>query len=433
MLEDGHPPGRNGPGELSRRLGLDQAHLDDRLAFFEIGPEDERQLAALREVCRPSLDQIVADFYAHLLRFPPLEALLRAEPGRVAKLQGVQREYFDQLTAGRIDADYVETRLRVGNTHQLIGLRPEWYIGAFGLILRLYLREICARRGEGGALLPELEALIKAVFLDMSLAIDTYILGGFVGREDAAKLERATVMAEEALFVREQTERLKDDLTSMVVHDLKNPVNGISMMAELALRKSDGLPAAHVGYLRQIQSTCAEMMRLIQNLLEIAKMEEGKLVVESEAVCLADLAEEVAREYALVAEQAGRQLKVDVPRELPAPYADRALLKRVLVNLVANAIRHSGSPEIRIEGREDPVAGAVALRVVDRGGGFEPEELERAFEKFRSVRRSAAGEPVSDTGLGLPFCKLAMELMGGRIDAESTPGEQTVFWITLLR
>ena len=70
----------------------------------------------------------------------------------------------------------------------------------------------------------------------MSLALDTYIQGGFVDRESAARMQRATEMAEQALKAREETERLKDDLTSMV-HDLKNPVNGIVMLVQLALRK----------------------------------------------------------------------------------------------------------------------------------------------------------------------------------------------------
>lgn len=421
------------PRELSERLGIDKERLTDRLAFFEIGPSDERCLAALREVCGPSIDRIVADFYAHLLRFAPLEEMLRAEPGRVAKLQRLQRQYFEQLTAGRIDADYVETRLRVGNAHQLIGLRPEWYIGAFSLILRLHLREIIACRGREGAWLPEIEALIKAVFLDMSLAIDTYIRGGFVEREQADALERATRIAEQALREREETERLKDELNSMVVHDLKNPVNGIAMVVELALRKSEGLSPSHVGYLRQIQATCGEMMRLIQNILEIAKMEEGKLAIDREPVSLSALVAEVARDYALVVEQTGRRLEIEVSPALPPPIADRALLKRVLVNLLTNALRHSGSPEVRIEAEEDPTAAAVVLRVVDRGGGFEPEDLPRVFEKFRSVRRSAASAPAGDTGLGLPFCKLAVERMGGRIGVESTPGERTAFWVSLPR
>jgi signal transduction histidine kinase len=113
----------------------------------------------------------------------------------------------------------------------------------------------------------------------MSLAMNTYIYGGFVEREVAAHLERAARAAEDALEAQAEVEQLKTDLTNMVVHDLKNPVNGIAMMVQLALRKGADLPEVHRTYLQQIERTCREMMRLIQNLLEISKIEEGKMPV----------------------------------------------------------------------------------------------------------------------------------------------------------
>ena len=419
--------------ELSATLGLDADRLAERLSFYEISARDEDLLARISDVCDPRLDDVIADFYAHLLRFPQLEELLRGAPGRVARLQGMQKEYFRQLTRGRLDADYAESRLRVGHAHQRIGLRPEWYIGGFSRLLRNYLDVIYRNRGFEEGLVPEADALLKAVFLDMSLALDTYIQGGFVDRESAARMQRATEMAEQALTARAETERLKDDLTSMVIHDLKNPVNGIVMLVQLALRKSASLPEAHVGYLKNIERTCSEMMRLIQNLLEIAKIEEGKMPVEYGVVSVQDLVAELQREYGPVAEQTGRELHVEIHPELPELIADRALLKRVLVNLVSNALRHSGSPDVVLGAPDPGEADVVTLHVTDRGAGFDPADLTRVFEKFRSVRRSPTAEPANDTGLGLPFCKLAVELMGGRIGVESTPGERTRFWISLPR
>src|SRR6185369_15216141 len=157
-----------------------------------------------------------------------------------------------------------------------------------------------------------------------------------------------------ALVARADTERLKEELSAMVVHDLKNPVNGIAMMVQLALRKGAELPETHRGYLLQIDRTCREMMRLIQNLLEISKIEEGKMPVAAEPIVLAELVDEVVAEYGPVAEQTGRRLVVAVGTDLPAARGDRALMKRVLINLVVNALRHSGSEEVRIEARLGP-------------------------------------------------------------------------------
>jgi signal transduction histidine kinase len=414
---------------LGDLTGLTGPRRAEQLSFFELGPEDADRLRAYRPLADKRVDQIVADFYAHLLRFPELETLLQSEAGRIAKLKGLQRAYFLALADGRFDAEYFESRLRVGDAHQRIGLRPEWYIGAFGLYLRLALRTIVADTGDGARILPTVEALVKVIFLDMSLAMHTYIYGGFVGREVASELSRAARVAEEALQARADVERLKDDLTNMVVHDLKNPVNGIAMMVQLALRKGTDLPESQRGYLLQIDRTCREMMRLIQNLLEISKMEEGKMPVAREPIVLAEVADDVAREYASVAEQAGRRLTIAVGTELPPALGDRALLKRVLVNLVVNALRHSGSTEVRLEGGSE--AGRVAVSVIDYGHGIPAEEHARIFEKFRTVRRSPADDPGGDTGLGLPFCRLAVERMGGRIALTSTPGASTVFRVEL--
>ena len=409
-------------------LRIDEEELARRLAFNHLGDEDAARLAGLRRLLAPHLDEVVTEFYAHLLRFSDLERLLREEPDRVARLQRLQRDYFASLLGDRIDADYVEARLRVGMAHQRIGLRPQWYIGGFGLLLRLGLRALDREIEDRERLVRDFESLLKTVFFDMSLAIDTYILGGFVDRETAGRLREATELAEAALRERQATERLKDDLTSMVVHDLKNPVNGIAMMVDLALRKSADLPEAHRGYLRHIEHTCREMSRLIQNLLEISRLEEGKMPVARERFAPAEVVREVMREFGPLARQSDRRIVDLLPADGLRVLADRALLKRVLVNLVANSLRHSGSRAVEIRGREAG-AGGVRLEVADRGRGVRPEDAARIFEKFQS--RPSASEAPGDTGLGLPFCKLAVEAMDGRIGLEGAPGDETVFWVLL--
>src|SRR5215510_1478523 len=148
-------------------IGLTEAHREQQLSFFDLGPGDARELRAYRPLSEKSVDRIVTEFYDHLLRFPELQELLESEAGRIAKLQGLQRDYFLSLSDGRFDADYFESRLRVGDAHQRIGLRPVWYIGAFALYLRLALRALVTDTGEGERILPTIEALVKTVFLDM--------------------------------------------------------------------------------------------------------------------------------------------------------------------------------------------------------------------------------------------------------------------------
>lgn len=418
------------PPLLSELTGLDPAQQAERLAYFDLGPEDSARLQEMAPQAARDVDEVVERFYDHLLRFPELAQLLHAEPGRIDRVKEAQRSYFLALTEGRFDAAYFESRLRVGDAHQRVGLRPAWYLGAFSLYLRLALRPVLAASPDGARLMPTVEALIKAVFLDMSLAMNTYIYGGFVQREFASELERAAAVAEDALRAHAEVEQLKDDLARMAVHDLKNPVSGISMLAQLALRKGQELSPAHRGYLEQIDRTCNEMMRLIQNLLEIAKIEEGKMPVVLEPVALADTADEIVAELAPGAADGRRAVRVALAADLPPAIADRWLLRRVLTNLLVNAIRHSGSQDVLVDAIVDDVAASVVLRVTDFGRGIPEEDQGFIFEKFRSGRRSAIDDPGGDTGLGLAFCRLAVERMGGRIGVSSRPGE-TVFSVAL--
>ncbi len=422
---------RAGRPPLLRELtGLDPAQQAERLVYFDLGPADRDALQTLGRLTAGETDEIVDEFYTHLLRFPELTELLQAEPGRLARLKATLRSYFASITDARFDDAYFESRLRVGDAHQRVGLRPSWYLGAFSLYLRLSLRALVAKTGDGAMILPTVEALIKAVFLDTSLAMNTYIYGGYVQREVASELERAAHVAEEALRRHGEVERLKDDLTRMVVHDLKNPVSGIAMLAQLALRKGRDLPETQQGYLRQIGRTCREMMRLIQNLLDVSRLEEGKMPVVREAVQIGQVVDEVATDYAAVAEEGRRAVHARVDPVVAPVVADRWLLRRVLGNLVINAIRHSGSDDVEIDAVPGPGPEEITVRVTDHGHGIPPEDQHAVFEKFRSGRRSATDAPGTDTGLGLPFCRLAIERMGGRIGLASRPG-LTIFSVTL--
>jgi len=419
------------PTSLAALVGLDAERQRETRAFFELGAGDVEALRAMRPLAAAAVDGIVEAFYAHLLAFPHTRELLEAEPGRIERLKAMQRAHFLSITDGTFDEQYTESRLRVGNAHQRIGLEPSWYIGAFGLYLRLALRELVATTGDGARILPTVEALLKSITLDMALAMQTYIYGGFVGRDVAEQLEQAAAMARDALAARADTERMKDELAAMVVHDLKNPVNGISMMVQLALRKSGDLPAAHRGYLQQIDLTCREMMRLIENLLDISKIEAGKMPLVKESVVLAELVNEVVVDHRLLLEQADRTVAMIVATDTPPVVADRALLRRVLANLIGNAVRHSGSTRIEVRAARTSDGAHVALAVYDDGRGIPAALHETIFEKFASIPRSAADEPFRDTGLGLPFCKLAMDAMGGRLELASAPGAGATFTVTL--
>jgi len=217
----------------------------------------------------------------------------------------------------------------------------------------------------------------------------------------------------------------KERLTALIVHDLKNPVHAMDLHAQVLQRNAE-LPERARASVTHIREGARSLARLIMNLLDISKSEEGKLVARLGAVELGPLAREVQTALELRARIAGVALECE--GALPSVHADADLLRRVLENLTENAIRHA--PEgstVQLTARE--VEAAIELRVTDAGPGVPPELRETIFEPFMQ----AAGdrpESRSGRGLGLTFCKLAMEAHGGRIWVEDAhPG--AAFCLTL--
>lgn len=411
---------------LVARSGLDSAGRKRRLAFLEIGPDDEARLSELRDFAHQHVDEIVESFYAHLWKFEETRLIL-GDDAAVTQLKGLQRAYFLRMLEGHFDGDYFESRLRVGDAHQRINLEPRWYLGTFHLYLRLLIDKLRDHYAHDMAHFAALiTSLSKVIFLDMSLAIDAYILGGYVERELAQRYQEMAEVAERTLREKAEVERLKTDLTNMIVHDLKGPIGGILTVTQLALRKRASAEAG-VKRFEQIQRSARDLLRMIENLLEIDQMEGGRLDLRVEPVDVAALLEECASEYRAAAEMAGQTIAVRVADELPLLATDHWLLRRVLNNLVVNAIRHSGTSG-QVILCADCRGSLVSIRVQDAGRGIREEDQATLFDKKSSGRSTEHRE---DTGLGLVFCKLAVEAMGGTIRVASIPGEGATFVVTL--
>jgi rsbT co-antagonist protein RsbR len=164
-------PGSN----LTREMGITEAEMESRKAFLEFGEEDVRRLTEANDLANQSSPQMIEAFYRHLMAFPETRAFF-ADRSVLEHVKKKQTEYFLQLTRGEYGAAYVENRLAVGAAHERIGLPVKAYLGAyrvyFDIISGLLLGEY---GGDVTRTLDTLRSLIKVMFLDMGLAIDTYI------------------------------------------------------------------------------------------------------------------------------------------------------------------------------------------------------------------------------------------------------------------
>lgn len=217
----------------------------------------------------------------------------------------------------------------------------------------------------------------------------------------------------------------KEELTAFLVHDLKNPVTAVDLHAQLALRVPGVPPAVRDG-LQQIRGEAETLVRMIMNLLDVSRSEEADLEIEPAAVDLGALIDEVFDTLRAKAIAAGVALERHVAAERVE--ADRDLIARVLENLVDNAVRYAPEGSV-VEVRTEPAGAEVEVRVRDAGRGI-PEELRGlVFDRYAQIEARAQSARTS-RGLGLAFCRIAIEAHGGRIWIEGAePG--TVFCLRI--
>ena len=216
-------------------------------------------------------------------------------------------------------------------------------------------------------------------------------------------------------------DRLKEQLTGMIVHDLKNPLNAVLAMSSLP-------PQAE--RLQVIRSAGQQMSQLILNLLDIQKYEDAAMVLQPQPVYAADLLQQATTQVEFLAEQRQITWSSEADRQLVVN-ADAELIVRVLVNLLTNAIKYAPAGDVlALEVAFDPARGAV-FRLTDHGPGIPADLLDRIFDRFSQVDGGKASGKLRSTGLGLTFCRLTIEAHGGRIEAQSEVGRYTTFTFNL--
>lgn len=213
---------------------------------------------------------------------------------------------------------------------------------------------------------------------------------------------------------RRALERLREEFLNTVAHDLRAPMSTVFGFSELMVSRDLSMEQMRA-YARLIHEESGRLVRLVNNFLDLERLERGAVAHEARPVHLGALCERIAARVA-----AGPcRIAVEVEAGLPLVHGDEALLAQVLANLVENAIKYSpGGGEVRVAARR--VADEVVVAVSDQGLGLPPEALPRLFEKFYRVNsREHAG--IQGTGLGLSICRRIVERHGGRIWAQS-PG-----------
>jgi signal transduction histidine kinase len=272
------------------------------------------------------------------------------------------------------------------------------------------LRRVIANRERGE---------LPAVKDDRVLSVLVAPLGG----------ERGAVLSIRDVSERARVEQLKDEFVATASHELRSPLTSVRGFAELLMLQRDQMTDEQVENVEIILDGTTHLVQVLNNLLDLARSDAGRLKVDPEPCQVSPLIEDVVKLMRPRIEEKGHDLVVDVDPQLPRVLAEPARFKQVLGNLLTNASEYTGTGG-RIEVTARAVGDEIEVAVRDNGPGIAPDKLEEIFGRFN---RLDAGESQSITGsgLGLAISKSLVELHGGAIGVESKLGRGSTFRFVL--
>jgi signal transduction histidine kinase len=245
------------------------------------------------------------------------------------------------------------------------------------------------------------------------------------------KLKAATDALENSYRKLRELEKVRDDLMKMIVHDLKSPLTSVLATLELLGDGDFGkLTDDQKRAVSDAEGKAEDLLTLIEDILEVARIEEAAVTIVREPIAPAALLTELYHEWQHRFQQEKTIATVAVDDDAPLFNADKSLLKRVFSNLIQNAVSHSSRP-ITLTMSAKKSGDSVLFTFTDNGPGIPPEYHEVIFRKFGQVSTGASTPRVRSSGLGLTFCKLVVDLHGGMIWVRSKEGEGSTFFVQL--
>jgi signal transduction histidine kinase len=229
-----------------------------------------------------------------------------------------------------------------------------------------------------------------------------------------------------------EAEASRDALSNMIVHDLNTPLSVIQMNAEmLALKLSMGAPDKEslMNSVSKMSDASETLSRLLQGILDVARFESGQMSVRLALVDLDTVARDSAEAFVYQADERGLRIEVAESTGGASVFADDSLLRRMVQNLVSNALKYASGGtvvKISVESRES----GAAILVSDDGPGIPEDALDRVFEKHYQGRPEGGHVRHFGVGLGLAFCKLAADAQGAGLTVDSELGQGTTFTIS---
>jgi PAS domain S-box-containing protein len=317
----------------------------------------------------------------------------------------VGKSYREILDAWIVDIDFPEEVARALFREERFARRVQDQTTTFDLRMRdgRRLRVIDRRTAEGG--------IVKTIW---DLTDDVRL---------AEELREAREVADAASAA-------KSEFLSSMSHELRTPLNAILGFAQLLQRdRKEPLSDRHKERASQILKGGEHLLRLIDDILDLSRIEAGAVSISMEPVGVGEVVNEVKTSLEPMASRAGIRLELaELPAGLPSVAADRMRLAQIVMNFASNALKYNrpgGTATIRVSTSE----GRVRISVADTGIGIPADKQDKLFQPFQRAGQETG--PIEGTGIGLVITKRLAELMGGRVGFQSTPGVGSEFWVDL--
>jgi signal transduction histidine kinase len=344
-----------------------------------------------------SLDEL----YAQMRATPELRSQF-ADDAQMERAKAAQRAHWLTVLSGDPDPTYAQRVERIAAKHAALGLQPSLFMGAYTTVLCSIIRQVQGSPGIPGELIP---ALVTRSVQDMGVITEAYIAAS------------------------EHANRAKSRFLANMSHELRTPLNAIVGYAEMVKEELEH-DAVVAKDLDAILDAAKQLLGLINQLLDIAKIEAGAMELSTEFFDPAALARATLETVRPIANQNRNALVLDAASDLVLMEGDRAKLRQCLLNLLSNALKFTKAGSVTVSVRQSPCGGGVVFEVRDTGIGMNAVQLERIFQPYAQAHRLTS-HAYGGTGLGLVITKQLAEVMGGTIAVESELGKGTSFALWL--
>ncbi|MBE7556624.1 MAG: histidine kinase [Anaerolineales bacterium] len=248
--------------------------------------------------------------------------------------------------------------------------------------------------------------------------------------QKSRELEAATAELRAANEQLKELDRLKDDFISTVTHELRTPLTSIRAFSEILCDNPDLDETRQSQFLTIILKESERLTRLINQVLDLSKIESGQMVWSLSEIDLTEVIKEALTATGQLFQEKNIQVELDLPERMPRLVADRDRIMQVLLNLLSNAMKFCNNQAGWVGIRLHVKSGFAQVDVSDNGPGIRPKDQEVIFEKFRQVGDTLTEKP-QGTGLGLPICRHIITHFGGKLWVKSEPGNGATFSFTL--